>query len=288
MTLELPRVRISLLRVGHCTFPEAAVLRGGGFHRCSGPNLSVLIEHPERGIFLFDTGYSEHFFRATRPFPERFYRWATPVHLAPGESLVAQLARLKIAPEDVRGIIVSHFHADHVAGLLDFPRPMVMTTRAGYETALELNGLRGLFKAHLPALLPADLGARTTFAEGCSSVPLPEWMQPFESGFDLLGDGSLIGIPLPGHAQAQLGLLLRGQDDQLRFFVADACWSARAYRENRMPSRAASLIFHDVATYRTTLAALSDLHRRAPELRIVPSHCEASYTADPLRCAPPT
>jgi len=57
-------------------------------------------------------GYADRFETATTPFPERFYRWLTPVTLKPEEALGVQLAGLGIAAGDVRHVVLSHFHAD--------------------------------------------------------------------------------------------------------------------------------------------------------------------------------
>ena len=43
----------------------------------------------------------------------------------------------------------------------------------------------------------------------CAAVRLDDEWSPFTHGFDLIGDGSLIAIPLPGHTAAQMGLVVR-------------------------------------------------------------------------------
>ncbi len=39
----------------------------------------------------------------------------------------------------------------------------------------------------------------------------------FETGYDLAGDGSLAGIPLPGHTRSQLGLLFTDEEGRAHF-----------------------------------------------------------------------
>jgi len=53
------------------------VIKGGSLCSVDFPALVGVIEHPSRGIFLFDTGYDPAFNDATKPFPERLYRWTT-------------------------------------------------------------------------------------------------------------------------------------------------------------------------------------------------------------------
>ena len=77
----------------------------------------MLILHPDAGAMLYDTGYADRFEQATTPFPERFYRWLTPVTLPVEQHLGTQLRRYGVRLDEVKRVIISHMHADHVAGL---------------------------------------------------------------------------------------------------------------------------------------------------------------------------
>jgi len=110
-------------------------------------------------------------------------------------------------------------------------------------------------------------------------VDLPPELRPFDHGFDLLGDGSLIGIPLHGHAHEQFGLLLRRADGRLVFLSADACWSMKALRESRPPTWIAQRIFADRAGYRRTFGKLQALAGEHPDVLLVPSHCQETARA---------
>jgi hypothetical protein len=76
-----------------------------------------------------------------------------------------------------------------------------------------------------------------------------------------------------------LGLAVRRSDGQHCFLAADACWSARAFRERRLPSVFARPLMHDWQAYRRTLDDLGALALARPDLHIVPSHCAASIAA---------
>lgn len=273
------RVDVLPLEVGRCRHPEWVTLRGGRFAAIDFPSVAVLLRHPERGAILFDTGYADAFEHATAPFPERLYRWITPVTLAPGERLTAQLARHGVAPEDVSLVLISHLHADHVAGLRDLPRARFVAMRAEVQPALRWSRLRALTHAFLPALLPPDFLARLDYCEDARRVDLGAPWTPFGSGYDLLGDGSLLGVHLPGHSGGQMGLVCRDAQDRCLLLAADACWSARAWREQRLPSPFARWLMHDMRAYRATLAGLQQVARAQPELVILPSHCTQSVRA---------
>jgi glyoxylase-like metal-dependent hydrolase (beta-lactamase superfamily II) len=269
------RVKFDLLKVGHCQHPECAALRGGGRRAIDFPALVGLIEHPQRGLMLYDTGYSQHFHKATRRFPECLYRMLTPVTLPPGEELLAQLESRGIRASDIGTIFISHFHADHVAGLRDFPQARFIATRAE-RTLCERNGRLGrLRRAYLRELLPEDLEQRLQYAEAMPQVPLPAAWSPFGSAHDLLGDASILGIGLPGHAASQLGLAFQAEEPV--FLVGDACWKIEGLIDNIRPSRAAYVFFDNAAAYDATFDRLRALHHSAEAPLIIPSHCITTW-----------
>jgi glyoxylase-like metal-dependent hydrolase (beta-lactamase superfamily II) len=274
-------VDIHLLEVGHCRHPEWITQRGGAWKPCRFPALVVLILHPDAGPILYDTGYAERFEQVTTPFPERFYRWMTPVTLPIEQHLGAQLQRYGVRLDEVKRVIISHMHADHVAGLRDLPRARFTALRSDVEVARGMSRVGGLVKAHLPALLPDDFGARLDVADGVEgkAVSLGDEWKPFTHGFDLIGDGTLIAIPLPGHTAAQMGLVVRRSDGSRCLLAADACWSGPAMRDARLPSPLIRFLMHDWSAYRHTFHRLHALSQAQPDLHIVPSHCEASIAA---------
>ena len=109
-----------LFKAGHCRHPELAVRRDGGLRPCTFPSLATALRHRRHGWLLLDTGYASHFLTATEPFPERLYRWTTPVHGAREQALAGQLAAAGIDPAQIGHIVLSHLHGDHVAGVADF------------------------------------------------------------------------------------------------------------------------------------------------------------------------
>jgi hypothetical protein len=250
-----PPLPCALLEVGRCRHLEAVALSGGRFRIVDFPALVVLIQHPSRGPILFDTGYADHFLDETRRFPERLYRLMTPPILPPEERLEAQLRRHGVSPDDVELVLVSHLHADHVAGLRDLPRARFLLLRKEFAAFRHLRGFAAVRRGFLPGLLPDLFEQRSSFAEDLPPADLgPSWA-PFERGYDLLG------------------VLLRAGDGRPLLLAADACWSARAWREQRPPALLARLLMSDWSDYLRQLAALKSLAGRQPELHILPSHC---------------
>lgn len=266
-------VKITLLSDGYCRQLERLSLRGGSWRMIRFEAMFALLEHPVAGPILFDTGYSERFFEETRGWPNCLYRWITPVRLHSSRgSAIQQLAGLGIPVEKVRHIFLSHFHADHLGGLRDFPAAQIHCTRAAWTDVAERRGFAALHRAFLPGLMPEDFLQRARFLEDGPRVLLPGNCSPFQEAYDVLGDGSLLAVELPGHAAGQAGLFLRDQENRLTLLAADGAWSSQAIRELQPPSRVVRFL-GDWARLNETLGKLHALHRANPDLRIIPSHC---------------
>lgn len=273
------RLPFRLLKVGHCSHPECVTQRGGRWAATLFPALCGLLRHPTRGWILFDTGYSQHFTTATQPFPERLYRWTTPFTLPPEQTLTAQLARLGIAPDDITHVVISHLHGDHIAGLRDFPRAGFITMRGEVQAMDQRSRFGNLTHGTLPALLPDDFRQRVRYAEDAARTALPRELRPFEQGFDLFGDGSLLAVHLPGHSRGQIGIVFRQESDRLTFMSADACWSMGALREDRGPLWIARRIFDHDGQYQQTFHRLRQMQAGGGAPLLIPSHCEQTWKA---------
>ncbi len=277
-----PRTSLTMLRVGHCVHPECMALRGGTWRTSAFPALVGLIRHPAAGALLFDTGYSEHFIQATARLPERLYRWITPITLPDDECLQPQLARHGIAMHEVRGVFASHLHADHIAGLRDLPRASIWCSDSALRGARGMGRIARLRKATLLDLLPDDFDIRHRSIETLPLRALPQGWRAFGEGRDLLGDGSLYAVPLPGHARGQYGLLLRHEDDREYLLAGDATWRIDSSGHASVSAWPTRLLADDWRAQRDTLSKLQRVLDGIDDSRcVLPAHCANSYTRLP-------
>lgn len=266
---------VRLFQTGHCVHPEHVVLRNRRLRTMRFPAMFAVIEHPERGPVLFDTGYGQGYLDERRRLTGRIYDAVTPVTTDPAWFPGARCRAAGIDPMDVDTVVLSHFHADHVAGLDDFPRARILHFASAWGAVRGTSGLRALRKGFLPRLLPADFEERRETIEEARWTALPPELAPFRRAVDVLGDGSLMAVALPGHAAGQLGLFVRrGGGAPPMLLCADACWTSRSFREGIVPSSVTRLLFDDMGAYRETLGLLTALHVARPDVDIVPSHCE--------------
>lgn len=273
-------MKINILHAGYCTAPEHIAIQGGRWRSIHFPAMFALLEHPRFGQMLFDTGYSYRFFEQTKTFPNRLYRLMTPVTLREEDLVVNQLAALDIRPQDITRVFISHFHADHVGSLHDLTSSRYIYMPHAYEPVRHLRGMQALKHAFIPGLIPNDFDDRSTPVDMTKPVALSIEYKPFTKGYDLLGDGSLIGVELPGHAFGQMGIFARNDNDKLFFFVADAAWLKQAVVENRPPHKIADRIFSDPKAYRETLGNLHSYSITHPDVEVIPSHCEETIRAN--------
>lgn len=277
MTIEQPRQHVvcHVLDTGHCLARESMLIRGGSRQEIACHSLVALIEHPRHGWGLWDTGYAPRMEAATARWPFRLYRHATPLRLRPELALPAQLPRWGLSPADIRWIILSHLHADHIAGLLDFPNAELILTAAAYDSVVGLRGWRALARAFIPSLLPADLAGRARFVREFSAAPLPA----LGSTYDVFEDGALQLVMLPGHGRGQVGLLAHTAERRI-LFAADAAWISRSIRERRLPHPLTYLFIDNRRELRESLDRLHAFAQQFPDVTIVPSHCPEAYARE--------
>jgi glyoxylase-like metal-dependent hydrolase (beta-lactamase superfamily II) len=270
-------LRLDLLVAGSCRHLERMVRRGGAWRSIRFPSLVGVLRHPTQGVVLFDAGYSPRFFAETESFPYSLYRRMTPVDCGPADTAAHQLQKLGIAPGDVSRVVLSHFHADHLGGLHDFPNARFSASRAALDPAWRSRSAFGhVRRAFLPGHLPVDFETRVDWVEDGRQLAVPGLSRDFATGFDVLGDGSLLGLDVSGHVRGQLGLFAEHTQGPPTFLIADACWTRRAFTHGELPHPLTRLVTELPGLYRERIGALARLAAERPEVLLVPSHCEPS------------
>jgi glyoxylase-like metal-dependent hydrolase (beta-lactamase superfamily II) len=270
--LPLPLLTCHVLDTGYCSASEHHLIRGGRRMPVHCHSIVALLKHPVHGWLLWDTGYAPRMLDATRRLPYRLYRWMTPLSISADLAIVGQLSRFGLSARDVRTVILSHFHADHTAGLLDFPEARIVASRAGYEDVARRSGWSALRRACLLSLLPADLEARADLVTELTRPPLG----PLGLTHDLFGDGSVRLVALPGHARGQLGMLAQTEQGP-RFFVADGCFLSRSYRDNIPPHWMTHGFIDNVREMHATIANLHAFAWANPDVALIPTHCPQTF-----------
>lgn len=237
----------------------------------------ALIKHPSKGYVLFDTGYTKRFFEATNKFPYKIYAAITKVTLKDGEEVVDQLKTIGIAAAEIKYIIISHFHADHIGGLRDFPNAQFICTKAGYKDVKGKSGFSGLIKAFIPYLMPKDFESRTRFIDMETATITHSDLGKMIDVFD---DGTIMMCALDGHALGMIGILVKTNQREV-FLVSDAAWLKSNYQDLKLPHPIVKIFFNSWNDFKDSINRIHKFYKNNPDTLIIPSHCMETYKALP-------
>lgn len=266
-------IKLKAFQAGHCLHAEHVILKNGNRTKCRFPFLVFLIQHPKYGNILVDTGYSQHIFDETRNFPYWLYSHViTPVIFNTDDAIAIQLRQQGLSAKAIDYVIITHFHADHISALTDFPNASFICSDLAYQSIINMGRLKALTKAFLPGLLPPDFSDRLhvlSISDFSLNPDLPGFLtHPF---FDIT---EIQFVYLPGHAAGQLGVLIMGEPAY--FLLADACWKKESFESFILPKSIVKIFTDDWGDYLSTLRHLHDIYKEKEELVMIPTHCSQS------------
>lgn len=223
------------------TVSAGLVRRGGGLARAALTVRYGLIDRGRDGLCLVDTGYGPRVTGGPRGAALRIYNAILRPLLVEDQSPARVLEAIGARADDVRAIVVTHLHADHVAGLLDFPRARLIAHGGAARAMLASSERTALRHGVFRELLPDNFASRIEAVEAratCDTATVAG------RGHDIFGDGSYLAIPLPGHANGHFGLFWR-EDGRATLYAVDAAWSTRALVEDLTPGFSRAAVFDD-------------------------------------------
>ncbi|MFG1867268.1 MBL fold metallo-hydrolase [Micromonospora arborensis] len=227
-----------------------------------------VIEH-DKGLVLFDTGQDRRSVTDPGYFPGgpagHIYRRLAKFDVPAGATLTDQLRDQGYDIADVRVAIVSHLHQDHIGGLRELPRAAQILVHAAElaEVDKKFAVFAGLLREHI------HVPGVSFTAVTPQRVEDPA-IAPFTHAHDVMGDGSLLLLPTPGHTPGSMSLLLRGQGLPPMLFVGDVTYDVRRLAADRIPGVGDPSGLHEVTHHVNMLAA------RHPGMPILAAHDPAA------------
>lgn len=161
-----------------------------------------VIEHPE-GIIVVDTGETSgtsnpSYFPRWHP----YFRFGVKMRVEPEQEVGPQMRKLGLSPNDVKWVIMTHLHTDHVGGVSHFPHSEFLVSRKEYELS---SGLIGKIRGYLPDRMP-------------------NWFEPrilddtdgeygsFSKGYTVTKSEDVFIVPTPGHTLGHQSVIFRDGD----------------------------------------------------------------------------
>lgn len=173
----------------------------------------VLVQHPELGNILYDTGFDD----------EWEMRW--PENLATGYpvhkncNLKEKLAEMDLYVDDIDMIIISHAHFDHIGNLRYF-----RGTKAGKDVIMHIEEARhGFMRANMfdcqQVAYRGDGYVRHEF-NGLDGISFK-----LVEGDNIKLTDDLELVLLPGHTPGTMGLIVRTEKTGTAIFPSDAIYN---------------------------------------------------------------
>lgn len=177
------------------------------------PIYAWAIEHDE-GVIVVDTGDIAA--------EKKSFITQSTFTIAPQEQIGAQLRHLGFAPGDITKVVLTHTHADHANGVVDFPNTPILLGEAEYKAHKTAFG--GFFN-RLTNTLPKWFDPQPMIFEADSSLP-------FERAYPLTKAGDVIAVPTPGHTGGHTSVIAR--IDGISYFMAgDVTYDEQALIEQK-------------------------------------------------------
>lgn len=164
-----------------------------------------VIEHPE-GLIVVDTGENaasmnvDQYLAKESGFARYQFKHACNVRIREEDELDRQLNSLNLRAEDVKLVVLTHLHLDHIDGLKFFPKQEIII--GNYEF---------------------------THPDNCFASILPTWFNPnkveyvnnrievFERAFPVTKAEDLLYVPTPGHTPGHSSLIFKTDEFDIVF-----------------------------------------------------------------------
>jgi glyoxylase-like metal-dependent hydrolase (beta-lactamase superfamily II) len=137
---------------------------------------------------------------------------------APKASLTEQLAQLKIKPEQVKYVGISHFHGDHTGQLPSLPDATLLIGAKEWEALTAPKPMAG-----------ANVDAFKHWISGGGKV------EPQPADKDVFGDGTVVILRTPGHTPGHQSLLVRTKGSGAFILIGDAAHFHENYESDGVP-----------------------------------------------------
>jgi N-acyl homoserine lactone hydrolase len=169
-----------------------------------------VIEHPE-GIFVIDTGENANvsdpgYFKSSGWFANWFNRTMFKFDVKREEEIDVQLLKLNIRPKEVKAVLITHLHLDHIDGIRHFPSTKILVHQDEWDSPY----------GDLPKLYPDWFKPEL--------IALTDKYKEFDKAYYVTRAKDFIALHTPGHTNEHISFLLKTDQGDI-MFAGDICYN---------------------------------------------------------------
>jgi N-acyl homoserine lactone hydrolase len=203
---------------------DKAIIQNGASGKMDVPVAFFLIKHP-KGNVLFDTGNND------RLITDPSYWGPLTQALDPGRTpdvaIDAQLDKIGVKPDDVKYVVLGHFHLDHAGNVSKFPNATLVYQRDEIRAAFwPAPGFAAPY-------IPGDFSALR--APVGQDMPARQKVIELDGDLDLFGDGSMYIHRAVSHTPGSEILVVRLPKTGTVVLTSDACYLRENLDKNLLP-----------------------------------------------------
>jgi N-acyl homoserine lactone hydrolase len=229
-----------------------------------------LVEHPEAGPILIDTGLPPAAAHNVRTALGRRAAIAFTIRMEDGWAVTDRLVALGLDPLGIGVVVMTHLHYDHTGAVAQLPGSTFVVDGREWDAAIS-GGLRQGYRRQL-----FDHGYDwRTVDFGAAQV---DSFASFGRAVDLFGDGSVRLLSTPGHTKGHMSVLLRLRSGRELLLTADAAYTRRTIEEEQLP-----LFCDDVHRYMRSLREIRRYLELTPSASVVCGHDPEGWAEMPER-----
>jgi N-acyl homoserine lactone hydrolase len=227
---------------------------------------AFLVRHSSAGLILIGTGLGTKE-RRPRKDLENVVRYLASIDYGfkykqkRKKDLVTQLVRKGVDPADVGHVIIPFWSPESVGNIDAFPNAKIVINRPEWEWR------RGLREGKEPRPLdPQNFDGKIKVK--VVDAHIAPAFGVFENGLDLLGDGSIVLVSLPGRSPGNMGVWLNLNNGPV-LLAGGACYVVDNFLDFALPVKGK---ISDLKDYWRSLHIIRKMAEGVPQLLVVPGN----------------
>lgn len=257
---------ISALPTGSMESKAIFAYRGGGFEKREFTMTAFLVHHP-RGDLLFDAGFGRNLDEHAKMMPW-LMRQLTTYHK--GRSVGDQFGGSDYPVDKLAGVVLTHAHWDHVSGLDSLPSVPVWVNAAERNFIASYSSMATLINSF------DNVNYKEYSFDGCPYLGFP-------SSFDVWVDGSVVLVPAPGHTPGSIIAFIALPSGSRYALLGDLVWQTEGIDiPAERPWLSRRLVQENDAEVRENIARIAAIHKRFPDIYMIPAHDDRATASIPV------